>query len=52
MGYETKVIMAAVLDIVASSKTIEEALERLSKIATSDSVMPLPVKIEDKGVKE
>jgi hypothetical protein len=39
MGYETKVILMAVADIIKTSKTLEEAFERVAKIANAEGVV-------------
>ena len=45
MGYETKVILAAIADIIRTSKTLEEALERVARIANAEGIIiDLPVK--------
>jgi len=36
MGYETKVILAAVVDIMRSSKSLEEALARVANLANAE----------------
>ena len=49
MGYETKVILAAIADILRTSDTLEEALERVAKIANVEGVViELPKKEEKK----
>ena len=48
MGYETKVILAAIADIIRTSKTLEEALERVARIANAEGIIiDLPVKEEN-----
>jgi len=45
MGYETKVILAAIADIIRTSKNLDEALERVAKIANTEGVIiDVPVK--------
>ena len=39
MGYETKVILVAVADIIQTSKTLEEAFERVARIANAEGVV-------------
>ena len=39
MGYETKVILAAIADIIRTSSTLDEALERVAKIANSEGII-------------
>ena len=39
MGYETKVILVAIADIIETSKTLEEAYERVEKIANAEGVV-------------
>ena len=47
MGYETKVILAAIADIIKTSTTLEEALERVAKIANAEGVLiEIPAKKE------
>ena len=36
MGYETKVILKAVVDIMRSSKSLEEALARVANLANAE----------------
>jgi hypothetical protein len=39
MGYETKVILRAVADIIRTSKTLEEALKRVAEMANAEGVV-------------
>ena len=51
MGYETKVILAAIADILRTSSTLDEALERVAKIANAEGVvieLPKPKKEKKK----
>ena len=48
MGYETKVILAAIADIIRTSETLEEALERVAKIANAEGVI---IELPDKKKK-
>ena len=38
MGYETKIILAAVADIIRTSETLDEALDRVARIAGAGGV--------------
>ena len=46
-AYETKVLLLAIADIIRSSKTTREALERLATIANAEGVI-LDTVIKDK----
>ena len=49
MGYETKVILVAIADIIRTSETLDEALERVAKIANAEGVIiELPKKEKEK----
>ena len=39
MGYETKVILVAVADIIRTSKTLDEAFARVARIANAEGVV-------------
>ena len=39
VGYETKVILVAVADIIQTSKTLDEAFERVAAIANAEGVV-------------
>jgi hypothetical protein len=39
MGYETKVILVAVADIVETSKSLDEAFERISRLANAEGII-------------
>jgi len=39
LGYETKVILVAVADIIRTSKDLNEALKRVAKIANAEGVV-------------
>jgi hypothetical protein len=39
MGYETKVILVAVADIIETSKSLDEAFERISRLANVEGVI-------------
>ena len=43
MGYETKVILAAVADIIRTSKDLNEAFERVAKIANAEGIIIEPL---------
>ena len=47
MGYETKVILIAVADIVKTSKTLDEAFERIAEMANAEGVI-----VKKRGPKE
>jgi hypothetical protein len=51
MGYETKVILVAVADIIKTSKTLDEAFERVAKIANAEGVVVDSMK-DDKNKEE
>lgn len=42
MAYETKITLAAVYDILETSKTLEEAKRRVAKIANVEGVILKP----------
>jgi ribosomal protein S2 len=44
MGYESKVIFKAVMDILKTSATLEEAMERIADVANVDEVIVTPTK--------
>ncbi|MCL1918509.1 MAG: hypothetical protein FWG14_09365 [Peptococcaceae bacterium] len=39
MGYETKVILVAVADIIQTSKDLDEAFERVAAMANAEGVI-------------
>ena len=43
MGYETKVILVAVADIIRTSKDLEEAFKRVAKIANAEGIVIEPM---------
>jgi len=48
VGYETKVILAAVADIIKTSKTLEEAFERVAAIANAEKIVFGKMKEDEK----
>ena len=52
MGYETKVILVAVADIIQTSKTLDEAFERVAKIANAEGVVITKQEAQDKDKAE
>ena len=53
MAYETKVILSMVYDIISTSKTLEEAGERVAKIANVEGlILTNPKESEDKKPNE
>ncbi|MCL2252837.1 MAG: hypothetical protein FWC09_00155 [Lachnospiraceae bacterium] len=47
MGYETKVILVAVADIVQTSQTLDEAYERIARLANAEGVIIAPKEKKD-----
>ncbi|MCL1874553.1 MAG: hypothetical protein FWF85_10635 [Clostridiales bacterium] len=39
LGYETKVILIAVIDVLKTSKSLEEALERVKAMANAEALV-------------
>jgi ribosomal protein S2 len=44
MSYESKVIFKAVMDILKTSSTLEEAMERVADVANVEDVIVTPSK--------
>ncbi|MCL1916709.1 MAG: hypothetical protein FWG14_00080 [Peptococcaceae bacterium] len=51
MGYETKVILKAVAELVRTSKSVEEAFERVVNIANAEGVV-IPKPESEKEAKD
>ncbi len=51
MGYESKVIFKAVMDILKTSDSLEEAMERVAEVANVDEVIVKPGKKAEKDEK-
>ncbi len=50
MSYESKVIFKAVMDILSTSKSLEEAMERVAEVANVEEVIIKPRKRAENDV--
>ena len=39
MGYETKVILVAIADIIQTSKSLDEAFDRIAEMANAEGII-------------